>query len=78
MEHRCTSLDNCGYFDKYQNSKETTCKGWIRIYCQGPKMDECKRREYKEKHGKAAPDDMMPSGLMSPEYLKEKRLKINN
>jgi hypothetical protein len=33
-------------------------------------MDECKRKEYRLKHGTPPVDDMMPSGQMVPEDYK--------
>jgi hypothetical protein len=62
MAQECELLDKCGFFKKYQNTKELTCKGFIRQYCTGPKMDECKRKEYRKQHGQPPPDDMMPPG----------------
>ena len=66
----CELLEKCGYFEKYQSSKETLCQGWIRQYCQGSKMDECKRKLYRREHGTPPPVDMMPSGLMTPEAIR--------
>jgi hypothetical protein len=67
----CELLKTCGYFEKYQHSKETLCKGWIRQYCQGPEMDNCKRKQYRQTHGQPPPVDMMPSGHMTPEYIRQ-------
>jgi hypothetical protein len=38
--------------------------GFIHEYCHGPKMDECARKIYFDKHGKAPSEDMMPNGEM--------------
>ena len=60
----CELLNECGFFRKYQASKNLACKGFIQKYCRGPKMNECERKRYREAHGAAPPDDMMPSGQM--------------
>jgi hypothetical protein len=60
----CELLSKCGFFNKYQNSKQAACSGFIAMYCKGPKMDVCKRKAYRTEHGTAPPDDMMPTGSM--------------
>ena len=62
MKNECELLNTCGFFIKYESSKVLACKGFITMYCKGDKINECKRMEYKQKHGKAPSDDMMPSG----------------
>jgi hypothetical protein len=58
----CELLATCGFFKKYQNTKELACRGFLAQYCRGPKQDECKRKQYRQEHGKPPPDDMLPSG----------------
>ena len=58
----CELLETCGFFRKYQESKELACKGFIRQYCQGEKMAQCERKKYRAEHGTPPPDDMMPNG----------------
>ena len=64
MAQECELLTKCGFFKKYQKIKDLACKGFISQYCKGPKMDECKRKEYLAKNGQQPSDDMMPSGRM--------------
>lgn len=64
MAQECELLATCGFFKKYQTTKDLACKGFISQYCKGPKMDQCKRKEYRKVHGQAPSDDMMPTGLM--------------
>ncbi len=64
MEMKCELLEKCGFFKKYQVTKDLACRGFIRAYCTGNKMDECKRKEYRQQHGAPPPDDMMPNGAM--------------
>jgi len=58
----CELLKTCGFFKKYQEEKDLACRGFIRQYCRGPKMSECARKAYREAHGSAPDDDMMPNG----------------
>jgi hypothetical protein len=62
MAQECELLDKCGFFKKYQPTKDLACKGFIQQYCRGPKMTECKRKEHRQKHGIPPSDDMMPNG----------------
>jgi len=58
----CELLRYCGFFKKYQNSRNVICRGYIRAYCQGDNMDKCHRKRHLKEHGQPPPDDMMPSG----------------
>ncbi len=64
MENECELLEKCGFFKKYQSTKDLACKGFISSYCRGLKMNECKRKEYRQKNGTPPVDEMMPSGQM--------------
>ncbi|MDR3424897.1 MAG: hypothetical protein P4M13_07450 [Alphaproteobacteria bacterium] len=60
----CEHIAICGFFKKYQTTKDLACKGFMQNYCQGSKQGECRRKEYKKAHGTPPSDDMMPSGQM--------------
>ena len=60
----CCKLADCGFFRKYQQTRNLACKGFIGQYCKGPKQEQCKRMEYRKQTGHPPPDDMMPSGYM--------------
>ncbi|MBN2217163.1 MAG: hypothetical protein JW719_07285 [Pirellulales bacterium] len=64
MKDECELLKNCGFFQKYQEVKDLACRGFIRMFCRGPRMEECKRKQYREKHGAPPSDDMLPTGQM--------------
>ena len=64
MDAKCELLEKCGFFKKYQSTKDLACRGFLNMYCQGPKMDVCRRKEYRKEHGAPPPDDMMPNGMM--------------
>jgi hypothetical protein len=59
---KCELLEKCGFFKKYQGTIDLACRGFIRMYCKGDKMNECKRMEYRKQHGAPPIDDMMPTG----------------
>ena len=63
----CELLPKCGFFKKYAGSKDSLIKGFINSYCKGPNMEECKRKQYRQQHGKPPSDDMMPNG----KFIKE-------
>ena len=60
----CEMLPKCGFFKKYQATKDLACKGFIRQFCKGTKMNECKRKEYRKMHGVAPSDDLLPTGVL--------------
>jgi hypothetical protein len=60
----CENLSVCGFFKKHMDTKALACQGFIRQYCKGDKQNHCKRKIFKQEHGAAAPDDMLPSGQM--------------
>ena len=62
----CELLDKCGFFKRYSDSLHLACRSFIKNYCCGPMMHECKRKAFRLEHGMAPPDDMMPSGQMMP------------
>jgi hypothetical protein len=64
MNGRCMLLEKCGFFIKYQKTKEKECRGFINSFCNGIKQNECKRRIYWHKQGVLPSDDMMPTGQM--------------
>jgi hypothetical protein len=58
----CKKLPECGFHLKYGSSRDIICKGFTRMYCRGPKMDDCVRMKYFAEHGEAPPDEMAPNG----------------
>jgi hypothetical protein len=58
----CPNLANCGFFKKYNATKQLACKGFVAQYCQGPRQEDCKRKTYRKLHGAAPSDDMLPTG----------------
>jgi len=63
----CELLDTCGFFRKYQNTLNMACKGFLKTYCHGPQMDECKRKEFRKANGQPPHDDMLSTGQTMPE-----------
>ena len=60
----CANLEKCGFFNKYNQSKQLACRGFTKLYCQGDKQGECLRKLYFQEHNCPPPDDMMPNGVM--------------
>jgi hypothetical protein len=48
MENKCELLNKCGFFKKYQGTKDLACKWFMLSYCKGLKMNECKMIEINE------------------------------
>lgn len=67
----CELLETCGFFQKYQDNLDLACRGFIKTFCTGPRMDDCKRKEFRRENGAPPVDDMLPSGqLMPKDYQK--------
>ncbi|MBN1531623.1 MAG: hypothetical protein JXA20_03075 [Spirochaetes bacterium] len=64
MSQECELLEKCGFFKKYNEINSLACRGFIANYCKGPKIDQCKRKEYRNRYGVPPSDDMMPDGQM--------------
>lgn len=62
----CDLLARCGFFQKYQDSLDLACRGFMRTYCTGSRQIDCARRKYRAEHGCPPDDDMLPSGQMMP------------
>lgn len=60
----CPNLAGCGFVKKYGDTKSLAVNGFIKLYCKAEKQDECLRKAYKNEHGIAPPDEMMPNGAM--------------
>ena len=54
----CTFLPNCPVWDKFQTNSKFF---WIKQYCEGPKQENCARRELATK-GKDVPASLLPNG----------------
>lgn len=63
----CELLETCGFFKKYNDTLNLACRGFVKTYCKGPKMDECLRKEYRLKNGHPPTDAMLPTGQKMPE-----------
>lgn len=60
----CEKVNNCQFLKKYRFTKSLACKGFISMYCEGPKGNDCKRKEYVQQYKQAPHEDMMPNGKM--------------
>ncbi|MDH3998425.1 MAG: hypothetical protein OET90_06260 [Desulfuromonadales bacterium] len=68
----CELLDVCGFFKKYNDTINLACRGFVKTYCRGDKMNECERKKYRLEHGAPPADDMLPTGQMMPKsYTKQ-------
>ena len=62
----CELLDTCGFFKRYEGCDNLGCKGFIKLYCKGPRQAECKRKQYRLERGEPPPDNMLPTGQLTP------------
>lgn len=62
MAVKCSLLDDCGFLKKSGRTDDMGCTWFIREYCRGPRMAECRRRKHFYEHGMLPSDDMLPTG----------------
>jgi hypothetical protein len=58
----CEKLPQCGFYQKYRSSRDILCRGFLAMYCRGPKMDDCARKKHFAEHGIPPVDEMAPNG----------------
>ena len=58
----CQFLSACAFFNKYKESLGSAYDGFVALYCKGPKLEQCKRRQYRIENGLPPDDDMLPNG----------------
>jgi hypothetical protein len=58
----CDFLNGCAFFNKYKEQLGSAYDGFVAMYCKGPKLENCKRRQYRIANGEPAADDMLPNG----------------
>ena len=68
---QCELLENCGFFKEYQGTLDLACRGFIKTYCKGPQMNECKRKEYRQAKGTPPIKEMMPNGQTMPKQYQQ-------
>lgn len=61
----CELLEKCGYFIKYKGTSDVACRGFIALYCKGPKINDCKRKQFRQQYGKPPEDNMLPNGYLT-------------
>lgn len=64
MSLKCEHFEMCGFLKKYKSLNEIGCRGYIRMYCEGIKLEHCRRKQHFSLHGGPPPDDMLPNGKM--------------
>ncbi len=59
----CENLEKCGFFLNFKGNTEVIREGWIKNYCEShEKSERCRRKLYKQSHGKSPADNMTPTG----------------
>ncbi len=59
----CERFEDCGFFKKYQDSYNATCKALIEQYCKNrEKSETCVRKKIFSETGSPPEDDLMPNG----------------
>lgn len=65
----CTKLSDCSFVKCCeQYDKSTAAKGFIKMYCEGYRMNQCVRKRLSAKFGSnIVPANMMPNGSPLPD-----------
>lgn len=60
---KCDFFKGCAFFNKYKERLGAAYDGFVTMYCDGLKMEDCKRRQYRLEKGEPPVDDMLPNGI---------------
>jgi hypothetical protein len=60
MSENCKYLEHCPIWENLADNLKFV---WIKIYCQGDKQSECKRKEIVDA-GDKPPSELLPDGTM--------------
>lgn len=60
----CQFLEGCAFFLKYKERLGGAYDGFVSRYCKGPKLEECKRRQFRLEKGAPPAEDMLPNGAI--------------
>jgi len=60
----CELLTRCEFFQRYGETHNRLCQGFIDCYCRGPLWDRCARKGFARDEGGQPDVRMMPSGEM--------------
>jgi hypothetical protein len=58
----CQFLDKCAFFIQYKDLLGSAYDGFVRMYCKGPRLEKCKRRQFRLEKGVPPAQDMLPNG----------------
>jgi len=58
----CQFLENCAFFIQYKHLIGSAYEGFVRMYCKGPRLEQCKRRQFRLEKGVPPAQDMLPNG----------------
>ncbi|MFN8208818.1 MAG: hypothetical protein U0T82_15635 [Bacteroidales bacterium] len=58
----CQFCNVCGFFQKYNASRNLVYRGFILRYCRGNEKEHCMRLDYQNYFGVYPADDIVPSG----------------
>jgi hypothetical protein len=60
----CEFLEGCAFFNKYKESLGPAYDGFVSLYCRGPKLEDCRRRQYRLEKGEPPSEEILPNGAM--------------
>lgn len=60
---QCENINKCGFFLNYKNNSEVVKQSWVKLFCENRvKSENCERKKIMKRTGKAAIDNMTPTG----------------
>lgn len=65
----CELLEHCGFFRKHGASHHAACRLLLRVYCQGGRQEECRRKALLRQMGHPPEDDVLPTGELFSELV---------
>ena len=58
----CEFLQDCHFYDRFEQAEDHCCSRFVHVYCTGPISDRCEKRRYRLLHGRPPGTGMIPTG----------------
>lgn len=62
MAQECGLFQECNFLKKIRGKEKFLYEDIVKLYCQGPGLDTCERKNFYEKYGEQPLDNLLPNG----------------
>jgi len=63
MDKKCDLINECAYFQFYEEQRSMAIDVWKKLFCMNiSKSEKCERKKIRKETGEPPPDNMSPTG----------------